>query len=127
MTGYNGKIVTLIGSTTYKPTFQKLCQELSLEGAIVLAPHIYSGCDKITLSDEKIQLLIKTGKRKIEMADEIIVINYDDYIGETTRDEIHFAMSLNKPIRFYHKTSHYNIDKDNYMIGSRSEVKYESV
>ena len=38
--------------------------------------------------------------RKIELADEILVINVGDYVGESTQNEIDHAKSLGKPIRW---------------------------
>lgn len=39
--------------------------------------------------------------RKIDLCDEVFVINYDHYIGDSTRREIEYAQKLNKPIRWY--------------------------
>ncbi len=39
-------------------------------------------------------------KRKIDMADEIFVINVGGYIGESTRGEIEYAKATGKPVRF---------------------------
>lgn len=39
-------------------------------------------------------------KRKIDMADYIMVINRDDYIGESTRSEIEYAKSTGKRVEY---------------------------
>ena len=39
--------------------------------------------------------------RKIDLADEVFVINHEDYIGESTTKEINYAVENNKRIRFY--------------------------
>ena len=39
-------------------------------------------------------------KRKIDMADEIFVINVGGYIGESTRSEIDYAQMTGKPVRY---------------------------
>ncbi len=39
-------------------------------------------------------------KRKIDLADEVLVLNVGGYIGESTRSEIDYARSLNMPIRY---------------------------
>ena len=39
-------------------------------------------------------------KRKIDMADEIFVINKDHYIGASTRSEIKYAILHDKPVRY---------------------------
>lgn len=39
--------------------------------------------------------------RKIDMANEIFVVNYEDYIGDSTRREIEYAKSNGIKIRWY--------------------------
>ena len=39
-------------------------------------------------------------KRKIDMADEIFVINKDKYVGASTRSEIEYAILHDKPVRY---------------------------
>ena len=39
-------------------------------------------------------------KAKIDMADEIFVINVDGYIGESTRSEIEYAQKNKKPVKY---------------------------
>ena len=38
--------------------------------------------------------------RKIDISDEIFVINFNDYIGESTKREIEYAKNKNKNIRW---------------------------
>ncbi|MFD5516329.1 hypothetical protein [Streptomyces sp. NPDC127066] len=42
--------------------------------------------------------------RKIDLADEILVVNPGGYIGESTRREIAYARSLGKTIRYTHSS-----------------------
>ncbi len=50
--------------------------------------------------------------RKIDLCDEIFVINYDDYIGSSTKNEIEYAQKLGKNIRWYtHDQIGRNIDE----------------
>lgn len=39
-------------------------------------------------------------KRKIDMADEIFVINVDGYIGDSTRSEIEYAIKTGKGVAY---------------------------
>lgn len=39
--------------------------------------------------------------RKIDISDEIFVVNYDDYIGESTTREIEYAKGRKLPIRWF--------------------------
>lgn len=38
--------------------------------------------------------------RKIDLADEVFVINIDGYIGKSTRNEIEYAKKQGKPIHY---------------------------
>ena len=38
--------------------------------------------------------------RKIDLCDEVFVINRDGYIGESTRNEIEYAQKLGKPVKY---------------------------
>lgn len=40
-------------------------------------------------------------KRKIDLADEVLVMDIDGYIGESTSSEAAYAISLYKPVRYY--------------------------
>ena len=88
------KIVTLCGSTRFYTEFQKINYELTMTGVIVLTvgfyPHSMSIAHGKTVgctAEEKI-LLDELHKRKIDLSDEIFVLNVDGYIGESTRSEI---------------------------------------
>ena len=39
-------------------------------------------------------------KRKIDICDEVVILNVDDYIGESTRSEIEYATKIGKPISY---------------------------
>ena len=39
--------------------------------------------------------------RKIDLADEIFVVDVDNYVGESTTREINYAVKLEKPIRLF--------------------------
>lgn len=39
--------------------------------------------------------------RKIDISDEIFVVNYMDYIGESTTNEVEYAKKNNKKIRWF--------------------------
>ena len=45
-------------------------------------------------------ILDKVHRKKIDLSDEIIVINFDDYIGESTQAEILYAMRKGKSVSY---------------------------
>lgn len=42
-------------------------------------------------------------KRKIDICDEVHVLNVNNYIGESTRSEINYAYSIGKPVVYMEK------------------------
>lgn len=96
------KIVCLCGSTKFMHAFQQANLTETVDyGNIVLSV----GCN--TKSDAGLQLGADTKKRlddlhkrKIDLADEILVLNVGGYIGESTQSEIEYAEALGKPIRY---------------------------
>ena len=55
--------------------------------------------DEGTLTATK-AMLDDMHKRKIDMADEIYVINVEGYVGESTRSEITYALTHGKKVRY---------------------------
>lgn len=95
------KIITLCGSTKFKNEFLQVQKQLTLEGNIVISVGCFghSGDEEVWTENIK-KMLDDMHKRKIDMADEIFVINVNGYIGESTKSEIAYAMRLGKPIRY---------------------------
>lgn len=59
--------------------------------------------DEGTLSKTK-EMLDDMHKRKIDMSDEIYVINVGGYIGDSTRSEIQYAEAHGKTVCYYQDT-----------------------
>ena len=95
------KVITLCGSTRFKDAFLEAQKRLTLEGNIVISVGLFghSGDDEVLTESIK-QMLDDMHKRKIDMADEIFVINVGGYIGDSTRSEIEYAKASGKTIRY---------------------------
>ena len=102
------KVITLGGSTRCKDAFMQAQKKLTLEGNIVISvglfghagdSEVWEGMSEDTLTKTKI-MLDDMHKRKIDMADEIFVINVGGYIGSSTRSEIEYAHTTGKPVRY---------------------------
>ena len=95
------KVITLCGSTRFKDAFKEAQKRLTLEGNIVISVGLFghSGDEEVWTKGTK-EMLDDMHKRKIDMADEIFVINVDGYIGDSTRSEIEYALA-------HGKTAHY--------------------
>jgi hypothetical protein len=73
-------IVCLCGSTWFRETFQRVNRQETLAGKIVLAPGCFQGDDDSDWSSEVKQRLDELHLRKIDLADEILVVNVGGYI-----------------------------------------------
>lgn len=95
------KVVTLCGSTRFKDTFMEVQKRLTLQGCIVISVGLFghAGDEEVWTEGTK-EMLDDMHKRKIDMADEIFVINVDGYIGSSTRSEIEYARKTGKPVRY---------------------------
>ena len=95
------KVICLCGSTRFTEAFRAANLRETLEGNIVLSV----GCDMksdsaLGLGAQCKETLDELHKRKIDMADEVLVLNVEGYIGESTRGEINYAKSKAKRIRY---------------------------
>ena len=104
----NYKVITLCGSTRFKDAFMLAQKQLTLEGNIVISvglfghsgdQEVWEGMSEDTLTKTKI-MLDDMHKRKIDMADEIFVINVGGYIGDSTKSEVAYAHSTGKAVRY---------------------------
>ena len=94
------KVITLCGSTRFRDAFMEAQKRLTLEGNIVISVGLFghAGDDEVWKPGAK-EMLDDMHKRKIDMADEIYVINVGGYIGESTRSEIEYARRTGKAVR----------------------------
>lgn len=93
------KVITLCGSTRFRDAFLETQKRLTLAGYIVISVGLFghSGDEEVWAPGIK-EMLDDMHKRKIDMADEIYVINVGGYIGESTRSEIAYAQAEGKKI-----------------------------
>ena len=102
------KVITLCGSTRFKDEFYKAQKELTLKGNIVISvglfghsgdSEVWENMNEDTLTQTKV-MLDDMHKRKIDMADEIFVINKNGYIGDSTKSEINYAIQTGKKVNY---------------------------
>ena len=95
------KVITLCGSTRFKDAFLEAQKRLTLEGNIVVSVGLFghSGDEEVWKPGIK-DMLDRMPLSKIDMADEIFVINVDGYIGESTKREISYALAHGKIVKY---------------------------
>ena len=100
------KIICLCGSSRFIETFAVLAWEFEKQGKITLGLHYLPPSYPTKVSDHIAEAEGVSAKMdelhlsKIDLADEIFIINVNGYIGESTTREIAYAKSQGKPIEY---------------------------
>jgi hypothetical protein len=101
------KVICLCGSTRFTEQMLIKQWELTKQGIIVLTwcalPDSYfQSEDKFHIGDQEgvKQIVDEVHKRKIDLSDEVLVLNIGGYIGESTRSEIEYAKAMGIPVKY---------------------------
>lgn len=99
-------IVCLCGSTRFYSAFQEANYRETMAGNIVLGvgfyPHAQNemhGEAKGCTAEQKMAL-DELHRRKIDLADEVLILNVGGYIGSSTKSELEYAQKLGKRVRW---------------------------
>jgi hypothetical protein len=105
------KIVCLCGSTRFYREFQQANYDETFKGNIVLSVGFYPHAQKqahgenVGCTPELKTKLDLLHLRKIDLADEIFVLNVGGYVGDSTANEIAYVLSQGKIIRWIEPTN----------------------
>lgn len=128
-------IVCLCGSTRFKSAFEDASRIESLAGKIVLSVGLFGHLEGLDMTGATKMMLDRVHLAKIDLANEVLILNvyqpwcpkckmfclepyianltpccegeveYRPYIGASTRNELNYAISQNKIIRFLNPES----------------------
>ncbi|CCN72908.1 hypothetical protein [Vibrio nigripulchritudo] len=96
-------IVTLCGSIKFEQAFIDANFRETMAGHIVLSVGGIGTASNKHLSESEKKMLGDLHKRKIDLSDEILVLNVGGYIGKSTESEIEYALHQGKNVRFLEK------------------------
>jgi len=97
-------IVCLCGSTKFKDEFIQANRDETLKGNIVLTVGLFGHHEpNFDMSSEMKVMLDELHKRKIDLADEVLIINVNHYIGNSTKSEIEYAKNAGKIVKYLWK------------------------
>lgn len=102
----SGRRITVIcGSMRFEEDMRAAAVTESLAGRIVVMPNVNMKHPDDRWADPANAELIKADldvmhRDKIRLADEVLVVTRDGYIGDSTRSEIGFARSIGCPVRY---------------------------
>ncbi|GAK08493.1 hypothetical protein [Geomicrobium sp. JCM 19038] len=99
------KVITLCGSTKFKQQFDHANAMLTLEGHAVISVGFFEQCEGIEISNDQLRMLEEILLRKIDLADEVMVIDPTGYIGDSTSNEITYAKQSGKKVTYYSQMS----------------------
>lgn len=94
------KIITLCGSLKFQKEMMEVAERVALEENCVITP-VYPILKDYKRTEEQLQYLKEAHLKKIEISDAILVVNVDNYVGESTKLEIEYARKLGKEIIYY--------------------------
>jgi hypothetical protein len=102
------KIVVLSGSSRFVD-IMAVCawlierDEGKIATGLHLLPRWYPACpdDHLAEAEGVAEKMDELHLRKIDLADEVFVVNFQDYIGNSTRREIEYAQQKGKPLRWF--------------------------
>ena len=98
------KTVVLCGSTRFKDAFAKANFLETMAGNMVLSVGFFHHSGDYQPSEDEKKALDELHLRKIDRADEVLVIDVNGYIGSSTSNEIKYAKASGKSIRYWSKT-----------------------
>ena len=94
------KTITLCGSLKFQKEMMIVAEKMALEGNCILTP-VYPTIENLKRSEEQLKKLKEEHFKRIELSDAILVINVNNYIGNSTNIEIEYAKELGKEIIYY--------------------------
>lgn len=94
------RIITLCGSLRFQKEMMIVAEKMALNGNCILTP-VYPVIENCKRTDEQLKKLKDEHFKRIELSDAILVINIENYIGNSTNLEIEYAKKLNKEIIYY--------------------------
>ena len=100
MEDYKMKIITLCGSLKFQKEMMIVAEKMALEGYCILTL-VYPVLENMKATEEQLIKLKEAHFKRIELSDAILVVNINNYIGESTNLEIDYAKKLGKEIIYY--------------------------
>ena len=94
------KVITLCGSLKFQKEMMIIAEKKALEGHCIITP-VYPIIENIGRTEEQLIKLKDAHFKKIELSDAILVVNVNNYIGNSTNLEIEYAKKLGKEIIYY--------------------------
>jgi hypothetical protein len=93
------EVISLCGSTKFKAAFEEWNVRLTLAGAVVLSMVIPSHSYAMSWTADEKAAFDAAHRAKIDLSDEVFVLDVGGYVGESTAREIAHAKATGKRVR----------------------------
>ncbi|WP_208738281.1 hypothetical protein [Oceanidesulfovibrio marinus] len=93
-------VICMCGSTRFKQAWIDVKRILGCAGNIVIGVDLWGHHEHVYPDEQFKTFLDDLHKRKIDLADEVFVLDIDGYVGESTRSEIEYAKMIGRPVRY---------------------------
>ena len=94
------RVITICGSLKFQDEIMKVAEKMALDGNCILTS-TYPVLENIQITEEQLTKLKESHFKRIELSDAILVVNINNYIGNSTNLEIEYAKKLKKEIIYY--------------------------
>ena len=96
------KIVTICGSMKFTSQMIKIASELEKKYGYCVIQCVYD-IDSTNTTQNEMDNIVNAHWKKIDISDAIYVVNINGYIGNSTKQEIEYALSKGKEIIYHEK------------------------
>lgn len=115
-------IVCICGSTLFIELMAVLAWEFEKRRTIALSCHLLPASYTTTehhVGEEEgaAENLDELHLRKIDLADSVLIVNKNGYIGSSTQNEIAYAIATGKPLEF-----HQPVEGEDFMLRNSHEL-----
>ncbi|MBE7075382.1 MAG: hypothetical protein E7376_05340 [Clostridiales bacterium] len=98
------KVVTICGSMKFAKEMMKIASHLEKEKGWCVIQCVYDINQELITKNE-IDNIVNAHWKKIDISDAIYVVNIDGYIGNSTKNEINYALSKGKEVIYHENLS----------------------
>ncbi|WP_125605739.1 P-loop NTPase family protein [Lapidilactobacillus bayanensis] len=95
------KVIAVCGSLKFKDEIMRITEALTLQGNCLLSIIYPTKANFDDYSEAERAQFAKMHRERIRIADAILVVDVNHYLGKQTQNEIEFAKRLNKEIIYY--------------------------
>ena len=89
------RVITICGSLKFQDEIMKVAEKMALDGNCILTS-TYPVLENIQITEEQLTKLKEAHFKRIELSDAILVVNVNNYVGDSTNLEIEYAKKIEK-------------------------------